>query len=120
MKDWEEIQKAKEKPMKKEKFMFENEEQLTDYLNNVLIIVLDAYNSKIDFNETRDKIIKESKEKGYIRKSELQTLVDEAELLYWKTVSRNGIPDIEELQHLIDVLKETTDKFKKQYPEYNK
>jgi len=61
-----------EKEMEKEKFMFENEEHFKKVANDIFGITV------------YEKDVNRAKDKGYIRKSELETLVEEAEAMLYE------------------------------------
>jgi hypothetical protein len=96
--------KPKEKEM--EKFQFESEEQFRHLMQHVL-----SYDNK---NVVHD--IKILKQKGYIRKSELQQMVEEAEEMYnryCKDMENHCIADNIQIHFY-----KTIQALKKLYPEF--
>jgi hypothetical protein len=93
--------------MEKQKFQFESEEQLRNFLDNC--IVTDHCDCNVEAT------IIASKKLGYIRKSELQTLVEEAKesIEYLREQSREV-----KLDQCIDRIEELIQALKKDHPEY--
>jgi uncharacterized protein YggL (DUF469 family) len=75
----------------------------------------DFYHNCIMENMERKEILECAKEKGYIRKSELQTLVEEAKesIEYLREQSREV-----KLDQCIDRIEELIQALKKDHPEY--
>jgi hypothetical protein len=96
----------KEKPMT-DKFMFDNEKQAKEMF----------LNCNLCSESTVDIFIKNVKEKGYIRKSELQTLVDEAEEMYKKFIETG---DCDGVSILMEIQNKAIQVLKKDHPEFNK
>ena len=77
------------------------------------------YQSLSDFiTVTQDGFIGFLKQLGYIRKSELQTLVEEAEEMYSVHVEYKGKLSGDEKNNIIDKLYRTIQALKKVYPEF--
>jgi len=68
----------KEKEIEKQKFQFESEEQAREIFDTCI----ETENE--DHDELVDRCLEHAKNCGYIRKSELQTLVDEAEEMFYQ------------------------------------
>jgi hypothetical protein len=98
----------KEKEMEKQKFQFESEEQARDVYR-----VITPYHSDAEIMCAMDRL----KEKGYIRKSELQTLVEGAEeMCRLSSVERdliNGKP-----LNIIDKCRDAIQALKIDHPEF--
>jgi len=104
--------KLREKEMEKEKFQFESKEQVKQfYKDNEEIIVL-CENDFIEYVDNR----------SYIRKSELEVLVDEAEKLIGMIESFwcNNNEPYELGEYQLEIFQNTIQALKKDHPEFKK
>lgn len=83
--------KPKEKEMEKQKFQFESEEQAREIIE---LLVCRRTGCEKEDDECTQCDIDKLKRNGYIRKSELQTLVDEAEEMYMDYLMRGLMPPL--------------------------
>jgi len=97
------VEEYEEKEMEKQKFQFESEEQAIEFYKNVTL-----------HNGIEDYLFS-VKRNGYIRKSELQQMVDEAEEGY-----KNKYELSEEITLLESKLLKAIQALKKDHPEYKK
>jgi len=104
---WCSVYKPKEKEMEKQKFQFESEEQARDIIDD------------LDWNPD---CIKDLIDKGYIRKSELQILVDEAEEMIDLYKNKSGAEFKEKYNDFIfgQTLSNVFQALKKSHPEFKK
>ena len=112
------VRHKKDKEMEKQKFQFESEEA-DIFIADVIIPFIhpDSHN-----NEMVKEIKEYMKQNGYIRKSELLIIVDEAEEMYygWMKLNENVERYNREQLEIMLSQNKAIQALKKSHPEYNK